>query len=73
VAAAAFSLIAVLAHGGIPADDRQPIFLGWLILDEPISTRTLIASAIIITSVVLITLEKSKPAENPLRKVSHNR
>jgi drug/metabolite transporter (DMT)-like permease len=32
VAAAAFSLIAVLAHGGIPADDRQPIFLGWLIL-----------------------------------------
>jgi drug/metabolite transporter (DMT)-like permease len=49
------------------------VFLGWLILDEPISTRTLIASAIIITSVVLITLEKSKPAENPLRKVSHNR
>ena len=38
------------------------VFLGWLILDEPISTRTLIASAIIITSVVLITLEKSKPA-----------
>jgi drug/metabolite transporter (DMT)-like permease len=38
------------------------VFLGWLILDEPISTRTLIASTIIIASVVLITLEKSKPA-----------
>jgi drug/metabolite transporter (DMT)-like permease len=38
------------------------VFLGWLILDEPISTRTLTASAIIIASVVLITLDKSKPA-----------
>jgi len=38
------------------------VFLGWLILDEPIITRTLIASTIIIASVVLITLEKSKPA-----------
>ena len=38
------------------------VFLGWLILDEPISTRTLIASAIIIASVVLITLDKSKPS-----------
>ena len=44
------------------------VFLGWLILHEPISTRTLIASAIIIASVVLITLEKSKPAEKPLEK-----
>jgi len=36
------------------------VFLGWLILDEPINARTLIASAIIIASVILITLEKSK-------------
>lgn len=32
VAAAALSLIAVLMHGGIPTDDRQIIFVGWLIL-----------------------------------------
>jgi uncharacterized membrane protein len=36
------------------------VFLGWLILDEPINARTLVASAIIIASVILITLEKSK-------------
>lgn len=38
------------------------VLLGWLILDEPITPRTLVASAVIITSVVLITLEKNKPA-----------
>ena len=38
------------------------VFLGWLILGEPISTRTLIASTIIITSVILITLEKNQLA-----------
>ena len=38
------------------------VILGWLILGEPITPRTLVASAIIITSVVIITLEKNKPA-----------
>jgi len=36
------------------------VLLGWLILDEPITTRTLIASAIIVTAVVIITTEKSR-------------
>ena len=38
------------------------VILGWLILDEPITLRTLVASAVIVTAVVLITLEKNKPA-----------
>jgi hypothetical protein len=33
---------------------------GWLILDEPITARTLVASAVIVTAVVLITLEQHK-------------
>ena len=37
------------------------VILGWLILNEPITPRTLVASAVIITAVVLITLEKNKP------------
>lgn len=39
------------------------VFLGWLLLDETINARTLIASAIIVTAVVIITIEKSKPAK----------
>jgi drug/metabolite transporter (DMT)-like permease len=39
------------------------VFLGWLILDEPITTRTLLAAAIIIAAVVIVTTQKSrKPA-----------
>ena len=38
------------------------VILGWLILGEPITARTLVASALIITAVILITLEKNKPA-----------
>ena len=41
------------------------VFLGWLLLDEPITPRTLIASAIIIAAVVIITLQKSKPKAAP--------
>ncbi|MBL9212955.1 MAG: EamA family transporter [Opitutaceae bacterium] len=40
------------------------VLLGWLILDEPITTRTLIASAIIVTAVVIITTEKSRGAKS---------
>lgn len=36
------------------------VLLGWLILDEPITTRTLVASAIIVTAVAIITTEKSR-------------
>ncbi|MSU23217.1 MAG: multidrug transporter [Opitutus sp.] len=38
------------------------VFLGWLLLHEPISSRTLIASAIIVTAVAIITVQKTKPA-----------
>jgi drug/metabolite transporter (DMT)-like permease len=37
------------------------VFLGWLILHEPISSRTIVASAIIVTAVVIITVQKNKP------------
>jgi drug/metabolite transporter (DMT)-like permease len=36
------------------------VFLGWLILGEPITPRTLIAAAVIVVSVALITTEKSR-------------
>jgi drug/metabolite transporter (DMT)-like permease len=36
--------------------------VGWLISDEPITFRTRIAFAIIVTAVVLITLAKNKLA-----------
>ena len=39
------------------------VFLGWLILDEPITTRTLVASAIIVAAVAIITTEKSRRAK----------
>jgi drug/metabolite transporter (DMT)-like permease len=35
------------------------LFLGWLLLDEPVSSRTLVASAIIVTAVVIITVQKT--------------
>lgn len=38
------------------------VFLGWLLLDEPIGPRTLVASAIIIAAVVIITAQKNKSA-----------
>ena len=36
------------------------VFLGWLLLDEPIGPRPLVASAIIIAAVAIITVQKSK-------------
>lgn len=39
------------------------VFLGWLILAEPITGRTLVASAIIVASVAIITTEKSRAAK----------
>lgn len=38
------------------------VFLGWLLLHEPINSRTLVASAIIVTAVAIITVEKTKAA-----------
>jgi drug/metabolite transporter (DMT)-like permease len=46
------------------------VFLGWLILHEPVSSRIFVASAIIITGVAIITVSKSrKPAAVPPRPV----
>jgi drug/metabolite transporter (DMT)-like permease len=36
------------------------VFLGWLILDEALTTRTLVSTVIIITSVVIITAERNR-------------
>jgi drug/metabolite transporter (DMT)-like permease len=38
------------------------VFLGWLILGEPLTGRTLAAAAVIISGVVLITLSRRAPA-----------
>lgn len=38
------------------------VFLGWLVLGEPITPRTLVASAIILASVALITTQTSRSA-----------
>jgi drug/metabolite transporter (DMT)-like permease len=43
------------------------VFLGWLILREPITSRTLIASAVIVTAVAIITVQKTRMA--PARSV----
>lgn len=39
------------------------VFLGWLILGEPITPRTIVASAIIIAAVAIITTQKTKAAK----------
>jgi drug/metabolite transporter (DMT)-like permease len=41
------------------------VFLGWLILDEPITPRTLLAAAIIIAAVVIVTTQKSRMPATP--------
>jgi drug/metabolite transporter (DMT)-like permease len=35
------------------------VALGWLILDEPVTPRTLLAAALIVAAVMLITLQKT--------------
>ena len=38
------------------------VFLGWLLLREPVNPRTFVASAIIVAAVAIITVQKSRPA-----------
>lgn len=38
------------------------VFLGWLILGEPVTTRTLAAAAVIVVSVAIITTQHSRPS-----------
>jgi drug/metabolite transporter (DMT)-like permease len=44
------------------------VFLGWLFLSEPLTGRTLIAAAVIISGVVLITLSRRASAPPPVQK-----
>ncbi len=37
------------------------VFLGWLLLHEPIGPRTLVASVIIVAAVAIITVQKTRP------------
>ncbi|MDO8542580.1 MAG: EamA family transporter [Opitutaceae bacterium] len=41
------------------------VFLGWLILHEPITPRTIVASVIIIAAVAIITTEKTRTTRKP--------
>jgi drug/metabolite transporter (DMT)-like permease len=38
------------------------VLLGWWLLKEPVNPRTVVAATIIVVAVVIITLEKNKPA-----------
>lgn len=38
------------------------VFLGWLILHEPVNSRTVVASIVIVAAVAIVTSEKSKTA-----------
>jgi drug/metabolite transporter (DMT)-like permease len=46
------------------------VFLGWLILDEPVTSRTFVAAVLIVAAVVTITVLKTKspPAPAPERR-----
>jgi len=41
------------------------VFLGWLVLKEPITSRTIIASIVIVAAVVIITAEKNRRLSKP--------
>jgi drug/metabolite transporter (DMT)-like permease len=41
------------------------VFLGWLILGEPVTTRTLSAAVVIVISVAIITTQSRRPAPPP--------
>lgn len=41
------------------------VFLGWVILREPISSRTIIAAGVIVAAVVIITTQKARVAPSP--------
>jgi drug/metabolite transporter (DMT)-like permease len=37
------------------------VFLGWWIAHEPVGPRTIAASVVIVTAVIIITSQKTKP------------
>ncbi len=38
------------------------VFLGWWLLDEPVTERTIASSAVIVAAVAMITMQRNKPA-----------
>ena len=42
------------------------VFLGWLILSEPVTAKTLAAAAVIVAGVALITTAQSRPKAKPV-------
>jgi len=51
------------------------VFLGWLLLDEPVTSRTLVGSTIIVVAVALITMQKNRdasPMTMPEKSSSHD-
>ena len=42
--------------------ERKRRFLGWLILGEPVTTRTFVASVIIVAAVAIITTQRARAA-----------
>ena len=43
------------------------VFLGWIVLGEPITSRTIVASIIVVGAVAIITTEKSRTAKSVAR------
>jgi drug/metabolite transporter (DMT)-like permease len=38
------------------------VFLGWWLLDEAVTQRTIASSAVIVAAVAMITMQRNKPA-----------
>jgi drug/metabolite transporter (DMT)-like permease len=45
------------------------VFLGWLLADEPLTPRVLIAAAVIVAGVAVITTERTRPLKPPVARV----
>ena len=41
------------------------VFLGWLLLNEPVTAKTLVAAAVIVAAVAMITMAQARPAASP--------
>jgi drug/metabolite transporter (DMT)-like permease len=41
------------------------VALGWLILDEPVNSRTIVASIVIVAAVMIVTMEKNRAQAKP--------
>jgi drug/metabolite transporter (DMT)-like permease len=48
------------------------VFLGWLILDEPVTTRVLVAAGVIVAAVALITTRSSSAPKRPALRESES-